>query len=211
MFSTSVPVSNDTIIGNINPYLRQNPDTNSWEINLRVDPSVEQDDWVPIGPYLHTTFASDVPGTPMPTIGRLIAIIVSATRNEIAWREKHDTIRSQAFDAIDMIGQRLIEESEKRGWCSEFDEIIQEVNASMPGPFELPTRVKEYNVCWSETYTVTVYRSTTVEARDYDQACEIAAESDEYGNAGDYEMREAMSMGNYEFSDDNGDFEAEEA
>jgi hypothetical protein len=147
----------------------------------------------------------------MPTIGRIIALLVSATHNEIAWREKHDTSRAQAFDAIDMIGQRLLEESEKRGWCSEFDEIIDEVNSSMPGPFELPTRVKEYNVCWSETYTVTVHRSTTVSARDYDQACEIAAESDEYASAGDYEMREALGMGNYEFSDDNGDFEAEEA
>ena len=211
MFSTPVPVANDTIIGNVNNYLRQNPDTNSWEINLRVDPSIERDDWVPIGPHLHATLASDVPGTPMPTIGRLIALLVTATRNEIAWREKHDTIRHQAFDAIDMIGQRLIEESEKRGWCSEFDEIIQEVNGSMPGPFELPTRVKEYNVNWTETYTITVYRSTTVEARDYDQACEIAAESSEYGNADEWQMRDALSMGNYEFSDDNGDFEAEEA
>jgi hypothetical protein len=210
MFSTTVPVSNDTIIGNINPYLRQNPDTNSWEINLRVDPSVEQDDWVPIGPYLHTTFANDVPGTPMPTIGRLIAIIVSATRNEIAWREKHDTIRSQALDAIEMIGDRLIQESERRGWCSEFDEIIDEVNANMPGPFELPTREREYNVCWSETYTVTVHRSTTVTARNEEQACEAACELYS-GEADEYEMREALSAGNYEFSDDNSDYEAEES
>jgi len=210
MFSTSVPVSNDTIICNVNNYLRQNPDTNSWEINLRVDPSVEQDDWVPIGPHLHSMLASDVPGTPMPTIGKVIHTLVAATRHEIAWREKHDTIRQQAYDAIHMIGIRLIDEAERRNWCSEFDEIIDDVNANLPGPFELPTREREYNVSWTETYTITVQRSTTVTARDAEQACDAASEL-YTGEADDYEIRDAISCGNYEFRDDNNDYEAEEA
>ena len=210
MFSTSVPVSNDTIICNVNNYLRQNPDTNSWEINLRVDPAIERDEWVPIGPHLHATFASDVPGTPMPTIGRLISLLVTATRNEIAWRERHDTIATNANSAIAMIGERLLDEAEKRNWCSEFDEIIDDVNAALPGHFQLPTREREYTVSWSETYTVTVRRSATVTARDGDQACDAVSELYS-GEADEYEMRDAISMGNYEFSDDNSDYEAEES
>lgn len=206
MFGT-VPVSNDTFICNVNTYLRQNPDTNSWEINLRVDPSVERDEWVPIGPHLHATLASDVPGTPMPTIGKMIHYLVAATRNEIAWREKHDTIRQQAFDAINIIGERLIQESQDRAWCSEFDEIIEDVNGKLPGPFLLPTRERDYEVSWTETYTVTVHRSTVVTARNEEHACDLV----EIGDADTYDVREAVSNLNYEFSDDNGDMEACEA
>lgn len=111
--------------------------------------------------------------------------------------------------AIAMIGDRLIQESNDRNWCSEFDEIIDDVNSALPDWLHLPTRERDYTVSWTETYYITVSRSTTVTARTEEHACDLV--SDMVGEADDYEMRDALSYGNYEFSDDNSDFEAEEA
>jgi hypothetical protein len=207
MFGT--PVSNDTIICNVNQYLRQNPDTNSWELNLRVDPTVETDTWTPIGPHIHALLANDAPGTSMPTIGKIIHQLVAATRNEIAWRERYDTIHKQARETVQIIGDRLIQESNDRNWCSEFDQIIEEVNSSIPGPFYLPTREREYEVRWTETYYVTVNRSYTTTARNEEDAIDNAKAYAEDG-ADEYDLREAISIGNYEFSDDCDDYEVEE-
>lgn len=69
---------------------------------------------------------------------------------------------------INLIGQTLMAEADSRSWCSEYDQIIDNLNASL---FRLlPTREKEYQVTWVERHIVEVRCSTTVTARDEEEA-----------------------------------------
>ncbi len=88
-------------------------------------------------------------------------------------RERHDS-------DIARIGERLIEEAESRGWCSEFDEIVDELNGSLH--VDLPRRVRDYEV----TVPITVSILVTVTARDEDEARENA----EYNWADHFDFRE---------------------
>lgn len=60
---------------------------------------------------------------------------------------------------IETLGQALLEEAERRDWCSEYDDFAQE--------WDLPTR--------SHNYTVTV--TVQVEARNADAAADLVREN----------------------------------
>jgi hypothetical protein len=204
MFGTvTTPVANDTIIPNFPYYFRLNPDTNKHEMNQRISAKITDDNWVLVPKRAHNYLCE----TTDLQLGELINIYVSEARAADAWMERHDTIRQQAFDAIRIIGERLIQESEARSWCSEFDQIISEVNDALPGPFMLPVREREYEVTWTETYTVTVNRSATFTATNEDEAVDYAKD---YETADGDELVSAIRYGDWEFSDDNGDYEASE-
>lgn len=207
MFANNVtPIANDTIVPKFPYYFRTTPDDKR-EMNERINSKVQDDQWQEIPNRVHHVLVEREDAL---QVGELAVYYASEARIADAWMKRYDNIHSQANAAIQAIGERLIEEAEKRNWCSEFDEIIDNVNASLPGQFQLPTREREYNVSWTETYTITVQRSATVTARDGDNACDLASEMYS-GEADDYEIRDAISYGNYEFRDDNGDFEAEES
>lgn len=75
--------------------------------------------------------------------------------------------RVQRHEAdIQTIGNRLMREAEHRGWCSDYDDVVESLNQNLN--VELPVRAKDYDV--TETYTVTIRR--TVSARDEDDAAE---------------------------------------
>jgi len=69
--------------------------------------------------------------------------------------------RNNHASDINTIGERLIELAEAKGWCSEYDEEIEKLNADLCVP--LPTRSHEYIA----TFTVTVeFESTDASASD---------------------------------------------
>ena len=107
-------------------------------------------------------------------------------------------------EAISVIGGRLIEEANNRGWCSDYDRIIENVNSEVASGWELPVRNAQYEVTWTESYTVTVYRSATFTASDEDDAIEIAHNEE---TADRYALRDAIDNGNYTF-DEADDYEA---
>lgn len=109
-------------------------------------------------------------------------------------------------EAISIIGGRLIEEANNRGWCSDYDRIIENVNSEVASGWELPKRNSEFTVTWTETFTVTVKRSGTYTASDEDAAMEIAQEEE---TADRYQLRDAIDNGNYSFEESD-DFEASE-
>ena len=204
--ATPTPIANDALVPDFTVYLRKT-ETGSTQLNNKVNPQMTDEEWVDIPNRAYNVLLN--PDSDL-TVGKLTAHYALEAINTEEWVKKYDDIRTDAIRAINMIGERLITESNDRNWCGEFDEIIDDVNNALPMWLQLPTREREYEVRWTETYTVTVCRSTTVTARNEEQACEIAADA-YVGEGDDYEMREAISCGNYEFSDDNGDFEAEEA
>jgi hypothetical protein len=212
MFGTTTPtvtldpgVHNDTIMPDLSSYFRTEGDT--YQMNDRINPEISEDRW---NTCTRGTYSRFFGSAERMTIGKVVASFANIDHHREEWVKRADEKEAAAVKAIQIIGERLIQESNDRNWCHEFDEIIDDVNNALPGWLQLPTREREYEVRWTETYTITVSRSTTVTAHNDEQACEIAADS-YVGEADDYEIRDAISCGNYEFSDDNGDFEAEES
>ena len=199
------PIANDALIPNFTVYTRKT-ETGDTQLNNKINPQIIDEEWVDIPNRVYTTL-TDSDSTL--TVGKLAALYAHEANHVDAWVKRYEENRYEAMRAIAMIGERLITESNDRNWCGEFDEIIDDVNGALPHWLQLPIREREYTVSWTENYTVAVRRSITVTARNEEQACDIAADA-YVGEADDYEMREAISCGNYEFNNDNSDFEAEE-
>ena len=198
------PIANDTTIPNFTVYTRKT-ETGATQLNNKINPQIVDEEWVDIPNRVYVNLTSTDSAQ---TVGKLAALYASEANHVEAWVKRYDETREDAMRAIRRIGNRLIEEAESRSWCSEFDQIIDDVNSDLPGWLQLPEREREYEVRWTESYTVTVSRSITVTAKNEEQACDIAADWEE---ADEYEMREAISAGNYSYDCDNGDYEAEEA
>lgn len=107
---------------------------------------------------------------------------------------------------IDLIGERLIEEARRRDWCSEYDQVISRLNANLY--FQLPIRESDYEVTWTETYTVTVHRSGTWEAVDGETATEMATDSEELSDEIHLALRSAGYDATVDFESQD-DFSAE--
>lgn len=144
---------------------------------------------------------------------RTVEPVVEAASEPVVDREVENLRRRLAAaeanvaagkEAIGIIGGRLINEANNRGWCSDYDRIIEDVNSEVASGWELPARNAEYEVTWTESFTVTVHRSATITARDEDDAIEIAQE---YDTADRSMLREAISNGNYSH-DESDDYEA---
>lgn len=76
--------------------------------------------------------------------------------------------------AVELIGERLMQEADKRGWCSEYDSFVDDINGELPHGFELPVREREYEVRWTQTVTVNVDMTATFTASDEDEAISMA-------------------------------------
>ena len=116
--------------------------------------------------------------------------------------------KDAAFKLRDVVGERLIEESNERDWCVEFDKIIEKINEGLRWDLQLPTRQKTYNVTYREEFSVTVEKNMEITAASEEDAIEQARSN--YDCADEYEISEAVSCGNWTFIEAD-DYEAEEA
>ena len=136
--------------------------------------------------------------------------IIERLSNDLANKKMESEQRQQRYITcladIDTIGSMLMEEAENRGWCSEYDDFVDNVNASLSVAC-LPAREKEYEVTWVETYTVTVPRSATYTAKSADEAEDMAKEED-WGDA--QLIIDAVHVGNWETSYDYTEYEVSE-
>lgn len=78
----------------------------------------------------------------------------------LALREEVRVARQAHIDDIQSIGERLIAESKSRSWCSEYDQIISELNRTLN--ISLPDREQDVEVTVSGTITVPFSVSVTV-------------------------------------------------
>jgi hypothetical protein len=184
--------ANETRIGDLTSYFRWNEESRQYEINSRIDPAVSTEQWSVSPSPVRDRFCN--PST-QPTLGEIVWAMNNSYLREDRVSKDRLNFSNDAYRAIEIIGERLLQESQDRGWCDEFDRIIDEVNESLPGPFALPVREKEYEVTWEETVTVTVSRSTLVTARNEEDAIEQVREGDEVEN---HEVLEAVRDGNWE-------------
>ena len=153
-------------------------------------------------PVLDTDIVDPPKSEEQQEIERLRAAIIQE-------QERRGNERLQAIDAIQTIGQRLIDEANRRGWCSQYDEIIEEVNTDLPSWLELPVRQSDYIVSWTEEHIVTVSRSMTVTATSAEEAIEVA-QNEDYG-ADTQDIIDAVRNRDFEYVDGSmRDFEVEE-
>lgn len=115
------------------------------------------------------------------TVESLNAQIDSLTRDRDSLR-----IRCQQYaDDFHLVGEMLLEESNRRNWCSEYDEFVDAVNGKL-GLLSLPDREQEYEVEVQVTGTITTTTTVTVTARSQDDANTMVEENmDDYVDADD--------------------------
>ena len=154
--------TNDTLIGDYSSYLRWSAEESTYQMSSKIDPRTEGEGvWMNIPSSVYDAIHPEGGGKTL-TIGQLITRLSQQERMHHEEVKAHNKLRTEAQGAIQFIGERLIEESERRDWCSEFDSIIDDVNMGLPAWGQLPDRTREYTVTWSEEYRVTVQRQATV-------------------------------------------------
>ena len=198
--------TNETLIGDLSSYFRYDEATGQHSMLMRINPSYDGDVWTPCDRNVYRRIVNEVQ---RPAVGAVIHDLNRALVEKNEQDLAHRKFAQDAYRAIEIIGERLIHESDRRGWCDEFDRIIQEVNETLPGGFQLPEREKEYEVTWTQTVTVTVDCSATFTASNEDDAREMAAE---YEDAVDTEsILAAVRRGNWETDyDGDSDYEVTE-
>jgi len=118
-----------------------------------------------------------------------------AERDE--WRNKYETSAINHGHDIAVIRNRLVEEAEKRDWCSEFDDIIEDVNRQLN--VEMDPRERDFYLTVS--FTVSGSASTSVRAASLDEAVEILKDSAEDYIEIDDAVIEAANYGGFEVDD----------
>lgn len=107
--------------------------------------------------------------------------------------ERLERVIKNATDGFAVIGERLISEAQDRGWCEEFDRIIDDVNSQLVG-FQLPTREDEFEVMVEVSGRLTYTTTVSVTARSQSEANEMVAENmDDYVDADDILTHAALS------------------
>lgn len=192
--------TNETLLGDFTSYFRWNEETRNYEMNVRITPTRETEEWVVVPSPVRDALCNP---DRRPAVGTLIYDLINAHLRANREQQRATEISDQAWRCMSIIGERLNQEAEDRGWCDTFDSIVEEVNSQLPGPFALPTREREYEVTWTQTVTVTVDCSATFTARNADEAADMARE---YEDAVDTEsIIAAVRYGNYEEDYDGAD------
>lgn len=137
--------------------------------------------------------------TPPPSYEVLRESHAELERKVALLERKVETLSTQVENghkAVEIIGQEFMNEADNRGWCAQADEFIDRVNDLLPGSYEMPTRMREYEVEWTDNVMVSVPRSVTVRARNEEEAREMA--QNEADSIGTGDVVEAVRYGTWE-------------
>lgn len=129
----------------------------------------------------------DLVATMQADIDRLAAALREAEQERDTQKHRADRAderfeeRNGAFAAtVRIIGEALNQNAADRRWCSEYEDQVQEVNDSLPGPYFLPKRKRlvavNLEMVGETRLTATVY----VEVDDEDDAESAASDSDRW-------------------------------
>ena len=131
-------------------------------------------EWAPIfeGTETPAEPASEAPAEPeLAEDQRTIARLNTAIAN------LREEIRRLTHDIEVVIGETINNEAEHRGWCEQFDNIVENVNARLTGGARLPERVQEFDVEVTVTGTLSTYYTVRVSAKSQDDAETMVSES----------------------------------
>ena len=101
------------------------------------------------------------------TIARLNAVI----------SDLQGHIRRLTHDIEVVIGETINNEAEHRGWCEQFDNIVENVNARLTGSARLPQRTQTFEVEVTVEGTISTCYTVCVSAKSQDDADTMVIES----------------------------------
>jgi hypothetical protein len=197
---TTTPLLDQKFNTDLNSLFRRRIDevtgslTEHYEMRLNLEPEGE---WVEC-PSSAVTYLTTVGSANWPVRHLLLTFISECRKTDrvLADVDRMRTLRDTALanheHDLETIGQRLIEESDERGWCDEFDRIIDDVNESLHGT--LPLRVQEFDLI----VDVVIPSSTTVtvKARNEQEAVDLVQ-----SNPSEYINMEDFYIDDYEVAD----------
>ena len=192
--------TNETTLGNFDSYFRWNEETRQYEMNARISPTLDNDTWIVVPSPVRDAIVNP---DRRPAVGTLIYDLANANLRANREQTRANDLMNQAWKCLEIIGERFIQEANRRGWCSEADDFIDEINDQLPGAFALPVRQKEYEVTWTQTVTVNVDMSATFTARSAEDAEEMARNWDDGIDSS--AIIESIRNGNYEEDYDGAD------
>jgi hypothetical protein len=108
---------------------------------------------------------------------------VDALQNEVALLKGEVQRRRESHEAdIALIGERLMSEAQDRSWCSEYDTIVESLNAELTVELPLRSREVEVTVCGNVlvpfSITVTVERTADMDDSDVENQAQEKADND---------------------------------
>lgn len=95
----------------------------------------------------------------------------------------------------------LHNEADRRGWCNEYDEFVNEIESDLRIGV-MPRREREYEVTWTSYVTVSVDMSRTYTAASPEEA-EQMAKDDYYATPENQDILDAVRNGDWEESEDS--------
>lgn len=87
-------------------------------------------------------------------------------------QEARDRLAADVAHDSEYLTERLTSEAERRGWCDQYDEIIEVCNANMR-VVRIEPRSQEFEIEISVTANVSTLTTVTVTATTMDQAAEM--------------------------------------
>jgi len=101
--------------------------------------------------------------------------VVELRERAETWAKRYD----YAIDFLNTVSERLIEEANNRGWCSDYDDIVDEVNSKsgMPGIIMLQEREQEYTFDVRIEARVNVTTEVKVMARSQEHAEDLISQN----------------------------------
>jgi hypothetical protein len=102
-----------------------------------------------------------------------------------------DEVRRDACNAMNVISERVNTESYNRDWCGIFDDIIDDVNGSLPRWLQLEKRERDWDLAGD--FLIRIRLTGSYPGRTLTEACETAGEME-----ADHMIQEAIRYGNYE-------------
>jgi len=90
------------------------------------------------------------------------------------WEDRYRQEAKRHIEDIKTIGERLIDEADQRGWCDEYDKMVDDLNTKLH--LDLPLRNREYEV----SVSFTVHMNVTVTAHTPEDAQSMANDMIEY-------------------------------
>jgi hypothetical protein len=167
-------LTDPTAPADLRRFTRNNVQDGINQISTSIISGNEHDDhrheWMPLPGKANVLHAEPV------SVGRIALLLADQAQAARKWRELYDSEASNARTAMDIIGARLMQEADDRGWCEQYDSIINDINENLSKfGLELPTRVREFElevcVTWHGQSVTDMF--VTIEAQSEEDAWEI--------------------------------------
>lgn len=97
----------------------------------------------------------------------------NALRDELTvTREQLSLLRSNVRSDCTLLSQRLIDQANDRGWCSVYDEIVENLNSEFT-VLAIAERETDHEIDVAVTVTYEIHTTVTVRARNIDDAVDM--------------------------------------